>query len=154
MTTVIFTIGTQGQHDESFKGLLNKHAIDAVIDIRLRNEGRYYKFASGRHISALVAAVGLVCRHELTFAPSPAMLKAYKAGGEWALYESEYRALYNERCMGALWLAGYSGYKRPCLLCAENEPSRCHRRLLAEYLAKEFGGAIIHLGGGKTHENG
>jgi hypothetical protein len=153
MTTVIYTIGTQGQHDESFKGLLNKHAIDAVIDIRLRNEGRYYKFASGRHISALVAAVGLVCRHELTFAPSPAMLKAYKAGGAWAVYESAYRLLYDERVMSALWLAEYGRYDRPCLLCAETDPSHCHRRLLAELLAKENGVQVVHLGGGKTHEN-
>jgi hypothetical protein len=153
MTTVIFTIGTQGQHDEPFLDLLHKYAIDAVIDIRLQNEGRYYKFASGRHINALVAAGGLVCRHELAFAPTPVMLKAYKVRGDWVLYESAYRTLYDERGMSALWLAEYSGYKRPCLLCAEREPSHCHRRLFAEYLAMEFGVSIIHLGGGKTHEN-
>jgi len=153
MTTVIFTIGTQGQHDESFIGLLNKHAIDAVIDIRLRNEGRYYKFASGRHVSALVVAGGLVYRHELAFAPTPVMLKTYKDGGEWALYESAYRLLYDERAMSALWLANYRGYKRPCLLCAEIDPSHCHRRLLAEYLAKERSVQVVHLGGGMIHEN-
>lgn len=148
MTTGIFTIGTQSQHDESFIGLLNEHAIDVVIDIRFRNEGRYYKFASGRHISALVAAGGLVYRHELAFAPTSMMLKAYKAGGEWALYESAYRLLYDERAMSALWLADYSGYKRPCFLCAEIDPSHCHRRLLAEFLANEFGLQVNHLIGG------
>jgi hypothetical protein len=153
MTTVIFTIGTQGQHDESFIGLLNKHAIDAVIDIRLRNEGRYYKFASGWHIRALVVAGGLVYRHELAFAPTPVMLKAYKDGSGWALYESAYRLLYDERAMSALWLAEYSRYARPCLLCAEIAPSHCHRRLLAEYLAMENGVQVVHLGGGKTHDN-
>jgi hypothetical protein len=153
MTTVIFTIGTQGQRDESFMGLLNEHTIDAVIDIRQRNEGRYYKFASGRHISALVATGGLVYRHELAFAPTPVMLKAYKDGGGWALYESAYRLLYDERAMSALWLADYSRYARPCLLCAESEPSRCHRRLLAEILAQENGVQVVHLGGGKIHEN-
>jgi hypothetical protein len=153
MTTVIFSIGTQGQHDELFMGFLNEHAIDAVIDIRLRNEGRYYKFASGRHISALVSAGGLVYRHELAFAPTPVMLKAYKDGGGWASYESAYRLLYDERAMSALWLAEYNRHERPCILCAEVEPSHCHRRLLAEILGQEYGVQVVHLGGGKTHEN-
>ena len=153
MTTVIFTIGTQGQRDKSFMDLLNEHAIDVVIDIRLRNEGRYYKFASGRHISALVTAGGLAYRHELAFAPTPVMLKVYKEGGEWALYESAYRLLYDEREMSALWLAEYVRYDRPCLLCAETDPSHCHRRLLAELLAEENGVQVVQLGGGKAHEN-
>jgi len=153
MTTVIFTIGTQGQHDESFMGLLKAHTIDAVIDIRLRNEGRYYRFASGQHISALVSAGGLVYRHELVFAPTAVMLKAYKESRDWALYESAYRLLYDERAMSALWLAEYRRYDRPCLLCAEIDPSHCHRRLLVEYLAKGTGVQVVHLGGGKTRDN-
>ena len=33
-----------------------------------------------------------------------------------------------------------------CLLCSENQPHRCHRRLAAEYLQNKWGGiAIKHL---------
>jgi len=54
----LFTIGTQGRHDPDFLAVLLQHEIDAVIDIRLRNEGRYYQFASGKHIRALCEAHG------------------------------------------------------------------------------------------------
>lgn len=34
-----------------------------------------------------------------------------------------------------------------CLLCSENEPHHCHRRLVAEYLAERWGGVEVgHLG--------
>ena len=145
MTTAIGTIGTQGQHDEPFRGLLRRHSVDAVIDIRLHSEGRYFKFASGTHIRALVEGVGLAYRHEVAFAPTAAMLKAYKAGAAWTSYESAYENLIVERQMGDLWTAEYSRYERPCLLCAEVDPAHCHRRLLAEFLAKEFGVSIVHL---------
>ena len=39
----LYTIGTAGRHDDDFLAVLQQHQIDAVIDIRLRNEGRYYK---------------------------------------------------------------------------------------------------------------
>lgn len=55
----LFTIGTQGRADDDFIDVLKQHGIAAVIDIRLRNEGRYYKFASGKHIKALCEANGM-----------------------------------------------------------------------------------------------
>ena len=36
----LYTIGTTGRHDDDFIAVLKEHQIDAVIDIRLRNEGR------------------------------------------------------------------------------------------------------------------
>ncbi len=34
-----------------------------------------------------------------------------------------------------------------CLLCSEDKPERCHRRLVAEYLRERWGGLeIVHLG--------
>jgi len=44
----LFTIGTAGRHDDDFIAVLKQHQIDVVIDIRLRNEGKYYRFASGK----------------------------------------------------------------------------------------------------------
>ena len=33
-----------------------------------------------------------------------------------------------------------------CLLCSEHQPHHCHRRLVAEYLAEEWGNLdIVHL---------
>jgi len=143
---VVYTIGTQGMHDAPFLQLLREHQVDAVIDVRLRNEGRYYRFASGKHIRALVEQDGIAYRHELAFAPTSAMRKVYEVYGDWAAYELTYDCLKDEREMGTLWGEEYSRFTNPCLLCAEELPDRCHRRLLAEHLGKVFDVPILHLG--------
>ena len=63
----IYTIGTQGMTDDRFLAMLKEHGVDAVIDIRLRNEGRYYRFASGKHIKALCEANGIAYSHDTRF---------------------------------------------------------------------------------------
>ena len=139
----IFTIGTTGQHDADFVAVLKANQIDAVIDIRLRNEGRYYKFASGKHIKALCEAHGIAYRHDTRFAPTAEMLRRYKADHDWLVYEPAYRALITERDMRKVWMETASGFQQPCLLCAEKTAEHCHRRLLGEAL---LGGAADRLG--------
>jgi uncharacterized protein (DUF488 family) len=142
----LFTIGTAGRHDDGFIALLKQHQIDVLIDIRLRNEGRYYKFASGRHIKALCEANGIAYRHDTRFSPTAEMLDGYKADQDWPAYERAFRALIAERDMPGIWAEAMAGGDlRPCLLCAEKTPEQCHRRLLGETLAGEAG-RLVHLG--------
>lgn len=132
----IFTIGTQGMTDEMFLVLLKQHGVDAVIDIRLRNEGRYYRFASGKHIKALCEANGIAYRHDTRFSPTGEMLDQFKAGQDWPAYEQAYQALIEQRDMVRLWQEVAASFVRPCLLCAEKTPDQCHRRLLGERLSQ------------------
>jgi len=141
----LFTIGTTGRHDDDFIAVLKAHQIDAVIDIRLRNEGRYYKFASGKHIKALVEAHGIAYRHDTRFAPSAVMLDRYKADHDWLVYEPAFQALIVERDMPRIWLETASGFQRPCLLCAEKTAEHCHRRLLGEALLGGEADSLVHL---------
>lgn len=145
MTTHIYTVGTRGQHDASFIDLLRRHDLDAVIDIRLRNEGRYYRFAAGHHMRKLLEENGIAYRREIHFAPTAAMLSSLKSDGNWDHYVDEYAILIAKRRMGELWMSRYALYRHPCLLCAEHLPSHCHRRLLAEFLARKLALPIIHL---------
>ena len=75
------------------------------------------------------------------FAPSPELLAAYKAGKlSWEAYERRYlaemRSLYQRS--PDLFLALL---RRPevTLVCYEASPARCHRRLLADLLARIAG---------------
>jgi hypothetical protein len=75
------------------------------------------------------------------FAPSPGLLAAYKTGRlSWEAYERQYLAemetLY--RRSPDLFLALL---RRPevTLVCYERSPARCHRRLLADLLARIAG---------------
>lgn len=141
----LYTIGTSGRHDDDFIAVLKQHQIDAVIDIRLRNEGRYYKFASGKHIKVLCEAQGIAYRHDTRFSPTAEMLDRYKTDQDWPAYERAYRALVAERDMPAIWAqVTAGGYLRACLLCAERTAEQCHRRLLGEALAATPAD-LIHL---------
>ncbi|MFC1453500.1 DUF488 family protein [Verrucomicrobiota bacterium] len=139
----IFTIGTQGRHDDDFVALLKQHRIDAVIDIRLRNEGRYYKFASGKHIKELCEANRIAYGHDTRFSPTGEMLGRFKEDHDWPAYERAYRALIVERDMLRIWREVAGRFGRPCLLCAERTAEMCHRRLLAEDVAE--GGSVTHI---------
>ena len=62
-----------------------------------------------------------------------------------AIYESEFLALMEQRRIEKM------GLKRTlansCLLCSEEKPDQCHRRLVAEYLQRIWGDVeIVHLG--------
>ena len=141
----LYTLGTSGRHDD-FIAVLKQHGVDAVIDIRLRNEGRYYKFASGKHIRALCEGIGLAYRHDTRFSPTAEMLDRFKGDQNWPAYERAYRALVAERDMPGIWAEVMAGkFHRPCLLCAEKTPENCHRRLLAEALADVGPMAVEHL---------
>ncbi|MCG2660278.1 MAG: DUF488 domain-containing protein [Kiritimatiellae bacterium] len=132
-------------NDEEFIRRLQQHKVDAVIDIRLRNEGRFYKFASGRHINTLVEAHEITYVHETRFAPTEEMLKAFQQTQDWPAYELAYKHLILTRELARLWREVAKQFQRPCLLCAEKSPEYCHRRLLAEYLSEAASASITHI---------
>jgi uncharacterized protein YeaO (DUF488 family) len=72
------------------------------------------------------------------FAPSEQLLSEYKSGSlSWKAYEerylSEMRALYRKSPQPFMDLLRREAVT---LVCYEAQPDRCHRRLLAELLAK------------------
>lgn len=60
----VHTIGTQEMAAGAFLATLRSHNVDAVIDIRLHNEGKWYRFASGKHIRELCRANRMGYVHE------------------------------------------------------------------------------------------
>ena len=141
----IHTVGTTDMTFRRFIGLLREHRINAVIDIRLRNEGPRYRFASGCHLRELTASQGVAYRHELRFAPTPEMLTRFKADHDWPPYVAAYGALIRSRDMLAVWREIARTFERPCLLCAEKSAQHCHRQLLAAALADANGLTVTHL---------
>ena len=80
---------------------------------------------------------------EPLLAPTPEMLARYQAKEvAWDAYEKQYRRLLAQRKVEkALERSLFAG---ACLLCSEDKPHHCHRRLAAEYLAQAWGGVEIH----------
>ena len=143
----IYTIGFTQLALAEFIGLLRGAGVDAVIDTRLRNTSQLAGWAKRDDLAFLLReGFGIAYEHVPLFAPSDELLDRYHADHDWDAYVPAYQALLAERPIAALGRDLLARYQAPCLLCSEPTPDRCHRRLLAEYLAQQLGGIVVtHL---------
>ena len=83
--------------------------------------------------------------HEPTLAPTREILDAYRNGGGWPTYERAFLDLLRERRIEDE--LDRTLFDVPTvLLCSEAGAEHCHRRLILEYLEREWGGIqAVHL---------
>lgn len=144
----IFTIGFTKTTAENFFGRLKANRIERLLDVRLNNRSQLAGFAKRDDLEYFLRElVDATYEHEPLLAPSQEILDAYKRKGamSWAEYEDRFLALMRERRIEGQLSKG-SFERRTVLLCSEDTPDRCHRRLVAEYLAEHWGRVkIVHL---------
>lgn len=102
-------------------------------------------FAKRDDLKYFVKAIcGIGYRHIPELAPTQDLLDKYKkGGGDWAEYELAFIDLMQVRQIENM---DRSMFESGCLLCSEDKPHHCHRRLVAEYLERHWGDIeIIHL---------
>lgn len=141
----LFTIGTSKKKPEEFFDLLIKNKVKTVIDVRLM-DGFYAGFAKKPDIRYFLKTIAEIEYDEMIqCAPSKELLQKYKEDKiSWREYRKQYWRLLNEREI--LKVFSKKKLNRACFLCAEAEPNYCHRRVLAEYLKRNFDGIeIVHL---------
>jgi len=125
---------------------LNDSGIERLIDVRLNNASRLAGFARRADLPFFLKEL---CRagyiHEPILAPTREILDAYRNGGEWPDYERAFLDLLRERRVEET--LDRNLFDVPTvLLCSEAGPERCHRRLILEYLDREWGGIrAVHL---------
>jgi uncharacterized protein (DUF488 family) len=74
------------------------------------------------------------------------MLKEYRKDGDWIRYAARFEALLDGRNIPAGLDSSIFESAPSCLLCSESTPEYCHRRLVAERLARHWPGVeVIHL---------
>lgn len=95
--------------------------------------------------------------HAPDLAPTQGLLEGYRKGEfDWTAYEHDFLALLDERRIFDQGIRPTGGrlirkrlkavFANSCLLCSEHEPDHCHRRLVAEYLQRQWGDVeIVHL---------
>lgn len=84
-------------------------------------------------------------KHMPQFAPTKDILDDYKKKKEmpWDEYEERFLRLMANRHIEEMDPDQIEG---GCLLCSEDKPHHCHRRLVAEYLKKKWDDVeIVHL---------
>jgi uncharacterized protein (DUF488 family) len=141
----IFTIGFTKSTAQRFFERLKKSGASALVDVRLNNVSQLAGFAKRDDLSFFTAEIcGIRYRHLPSLAPTQDMLDEYKKnGGEWDVYAQKFKKLIESRQIERLDRTQLDGC---CLLCSEDTPHHCHRRLVAEYLREKWNDVQIeHL---------
>jgi uncharacterized protein (DUF488 family) len=143
----LYTIGFTKKSAEEFFGLLKTSGVRRVIDIRLHPSGQLAGFTKQDDLAYFLAhLVDCDYRHMEVLAPSESILSDYRKDHNWARYVERFEALMDERNVPGCLDKSTFEQRTCCLLCSEAMPDRCHRRLVAERLAKHWPGLeIIHL---------
>lgn len=141
----IFTIGFTRTSAQGFFGRLKKSGARSIIDVRLNNVSQLAGFAKRddlKYFAEEICSVGY--EHIPALAPTKEMLDKYKKNkGSWNEYERSFCNLMVQRKIEEIDKETIDG---GCLLCSEDKPHNCHRRLVAEYLKDKWGDVEIeHL---------
>jgi uncharacterized protein (DUF488 family) len=142
----VYTIGFTKTSAERFFTRLMNATVRRLVDVRLNNVSQLAGFAKKddlEYLLRVICSIGYEHRPEL--APTPELLNAYrKRQITWTDYERAFLELMTARRIETL--IPPSLIDGSCLLCSEAKADRCHRRLVAEYLASKWGNLeIVHL---------
>lgn len=134
----IFTIGFTKTSAESFFTRIHRAGVKKLIDVRLNNVSQLAGFAKKNDLRYFLKTIcGIEYAHRPELAPSQEMLDAYKKeSGQWADYEKRFLELMTSRRVEQI--IPRDAVDGACLLCSEDKPHHCHRRLVAEYLKDKW----------------
>jgi uncharacterized protein (DUF488 family) len=142
----VCTIGFAKKSLRIFIEKLLAAQVKKIIDIRLHNTSQLAGYAKKDDLEYILSLVGIAYEHHPELAPTEEILDGYKGKKiSWPEYERQF----NELLISRDPLKNSSIRKAPgpiCLLCAEDKPTQCHRRLVAEYIAGRLRGIVVrHL---------
>ena len=141
----LYTIGFTKTSAEAFFTTLREAGVKRLIDVRLNNSSQLAGFAKKDDLAFFLRKL---CQieyvHRAELAPTQDILDDFKKhNGDWSVYVERFLALMQERQIETMDPAGFH---QACLLCSEDTPDHCHRRLVAEYLRDKWGSVEIeHL---------
>ncbi|CAN5685450.1 hypothetical protein BH23CHL2_BH23CHL2_03260 [soil metagenome] len=127
----LYTIGHSNQSAEEFIKLLQKFQIEVLVDVRSAPYSRWAPHFSKETLSDILTSHGvryLYLGQELGGRPDPVQRPD--------LYDDDGHALYYLMAQEDLFLAGLQRLSkglrrfRLAIMCSEEDPTHCHRRLL------------------------
>jgi uncharacterized protein (DUF488 family) len=143
----VFTIGFTHKSAEKFFETLKQSGAQRIVDVRLNNVSQLAGFAKKSDLKYFLKEIcGMEYVHLPELAPTKEMLDEYrKKTHDWAAYERLFIDLMRRRQIEKS--TSRNVIDGGCLLCSEEKPHHCHRRLVAEYLKELWGDVEIkHLG--------
>lgn len=143
----LFTVGFTKKSAETFFEMLRDSGAKRIVDVRLNNVSQLAGFAKKQDLTYFLKNIcGMEYVHVPVLAPTQEMLDDYKKNrGSWETYELQFLDLMRQRRIEEK--VSRETLADGCLLCSEEKPHHCHRRLVAEYLKQHWGDIEIkHLG--------
>ena len=141
----IFTVGHSNHSPEDFLELLTRHGVEVVVDVRSSPYVRYSTHFNREPLEKYLRGRGL----KYLFLGD--ILGGRPEGEEF--YDSQGCVLYGRLAESGPFSAGIErllrGVKvsRIALVCSEEDPSECHRRLLLGRVLRQRGVEVMHIRG-------
>jgi uncharacterized protein (DUF488 family) len=156
------TVGVYGFDGGRFLDRLRSDDVRLLIDVRQRRgvRGPQYCWANSRRLQAALAEVGIGYAHHRELAPTTELRRLQYAEDDRLgvgkrsrqALAAEYTRRYTEEILNladlgpvAAAIAGLAAGGRAALFCVERDPEACHRSLVAQRLADDYGLMVDHL---------
>ena len=132
------TMGFTKKSAETFFTKLKDAGVKRLIDVRLNNVSQLAGFTKKEDLAYFAKAICNVdYLHFTDLAPTKDLLNTYRRKKvNWAGYEKQFTKLLRSREIEKKFSPDV--FDQSCLLCSEETPQHCHRRLIAEYLKKHW----------------
>ena len=155
----LVTVGVYGFTAERFLTALKRADVGVLIDVRQRRgvRGPEYAWANSQRLQQALAECGIGYRHLKQLAPTSEIRAAQYAADE-ALGEGKrtrtelsdrFRRAYIEQILEHAdfdeLLADFDASTTAALVCVERDPRACHRSLIADRIAADYGVPVEHL---------
>jgi uncharacterized protein (DUF488 family) len=144
-SATLYTIGHSNQTVEDFLALLARHGIEALVDVRSAPYSRYVPHFNKRELQQAMQAAGLhyvYLGRELGGRPE-----------DLGLYDEAGHARYDLIAETETFNEGIERLKtglasyRVAIMCSEEDPTDCHRRLLVGRVMRRDGYRVLHIRG-------
>ena len=146
MPLPVFTLGHSTRSLEDFLALLGEHGIELLVDVRRYPGSRRFPHFRRDTLAAALKAAGITYRHLPGLGghrkPRPDSPHSYWTNAGFRAYAdhmetAEFGEIFAE-------LLGLASDHATALMCAEADPRRCHRQLVADALVAR-GRRVVHI---------
>ena len=142
---MIFTIGHSNHTWDDFSRLLRQHGVEELVDVRSRPVSRFADFANSPTLGRLLEREGVryVFKGD-SLGGKPSDRSCYDDDGKPDYDEIRSRDFFKT---GIGELTALAEATTVALMCAEEDPGKCHRRLLIGPSLAELGVSLSHIRG-------
>ena len=132
----LFTIGYEKRALTDFLEILSSNAVDIVIDIRAVAFSRRKEY-SKKNLAASLKEAGIDYVHMVELGSPKELRDKVKADENYDDFFAAYKKYLRSQPEAIKRLFALARENTGCLLCYENDANRCHRRAVAERIAKK-----------------